>query len=366
MKWVGGAILLIVTIIFIVLAIFMFPWFTTKTEYNIETINDNNPDYWDDHLDGIEREWDETTYSLMDYEMQSSSKLDWDRDGQNDSTNSGKIKYDSSVKSGGWDGSYRDMAMEDYPVPGFLAGGSEQHNVYTYTYYMLLLSVILAVVGIILTLVAGLGKIKAIIPKILVGITIIFVVLAPLYFALALPPAISNDHEKLQAITSFGNQTVQEPEPPEGGSSIMGEANEKSEGGRVLSHITWGPELGWWLSIIAIFTCIITIAFIEGKAPPVSSTPDNMRTKYHEFDQRPRRRMDRGSSYEQEYIPPPSRRGRDDYYDDYGGGRDDYYDDYGSGYDYPPRRGPRRPPPPSQDYGRPPPRPLRRRPPPGY
>lgn len=364
MKWVGGAVLLIITIILLVMAIFMFPWFSTKTTYYRDRINDSDLEYWDEKLDGVERDWDETTYGLTDYEMKSSENLDWFRDGQNGSSNSGKIEYTSSVKSGGWDGSYRDMAMEDYPVPGYLAGGQEQLNVYTYTYYMIILAIILAVVGIICIIIAGFEKINALIPKIIVGITIIFVVLAPLYFALALPPAIKTDHEKLQDIkNAWGNETV--PAPPEGGSSIMGEANEKSEGGKILSHIDWGPELGWWLSIIAIFTCIITIAFIEGKRPVEPSTPDYVRRKYHEFDRPPKRPPKRstGTTYEQEYIPPPSQRGRSDGYydDDYGGARGgEYYDDH----DYvPPRSGPSAPPP-SPGYGRAPPRPPRRNRPP--
>ena len=59
MKWIGGAVLLIVTIILLIMAMFMFPWFKTKTEYNIDVINENSPEYWNQKADGIEHTWDD-------------------------------------------------------------------------------------------------------------------------------------------------------------------------------------------------------------------------------------------------------------------------------------------------------------------
>ena len=352
----------------------MFPWFTTKTTFNRENIGNSNMDYWADY-DNVERDWDKTTYWISDYEMESSVAMDWERNGMNTTSSSGRIEYASSAKDGGWEGSYSDMARSDHPVPGFLAGGDEQLNVYTYTYYLIIFSIIMAIVGIICAIVAGLGKMSPVVPKVIVGITAALVVIAPLYFALALPPAINGDFESLQDVSDpLGNRTAEAP--PQGGSSIMGEANERGESGTgALSHIEWGPELGWWLSIVAIFTTIVTIAFIEGKKPKPPTTPDHMKRKYHEFDDRPRPRgRDYPPTYDQEYIPPPSRRRSapaDDYYqDDYGGARrDDYYDrpPMRPGTVEQPRQGPR------DDYyddhgRRPPPprRPPRRRPPPSY
>jgi hypothetical protein len=347
MKWIGGVVLLIITMVMIIIAIFMFPWFSTKTEYNRQAIESSDLEYWEE-IGGYERDWDKSTYGLMDYEMKTSSTFT-----NGTSTNmtpmSGKIKYDSSVKDGGWSGSYQEMVQAGYPSPGFLAGGEEQLSLYSNTYYMLLFGVIMAIISLVFVIIAGMGKINAIIPKILVAITIIFVVLAPLYFALGLPPAIKKDHEKVQAILNPINATET---PSEGGSSIMGSANEKSGAGAILATIEWGPELGWWLSVVAIFMAIITIGFIEGKKPPVDSTPTQMHDKYHEYDEPPgRQRRGGGRGYDQDYIPPPSRRQR-------GRGGDDYYDDYDGGSAPPPPGG----------RGRPPPRPPRRNRPPqdGY
>jgi hypothetical protein len=351
MKWIGGVILLIITMILIVMAMFMFPWFSTKTEYHRVNIEESGLEYWE-KLGDIERDWDKSTYGLTDYEMESSTTLDWTRTGLNTTKSSGKISYDSSVKTGGWSGSYRDMVANDYPVPGFLAGGEEQLNLYTNTFYILVVGILMSVISLIFIIIAGLGKLKAIIPKILVGITIIFVVIAPLYYALGLPPAIKNDHEKVQLISATAGNATESPS--EGSSSIMGEANENSGDGQPLSSIKWGPELGWWLSVVAIFMAIITIGFVEGKQLPKDTTSDHMHDKYREFDEPPgrgrdRRRDSRGM-YDQEYIPPPSRRHR--------GRPDDYYDD--------PDRGSAPPPEPAGrgDRGPPPPRPPRRNRPP--
>ena len=372
MKWIGGAVLLIITIIILIMAMFMFPWFKTKTEYNIDKIDDNSPEYWNQKADGIEHAWDESIYYLEEYELKCSANRDWERDGGNNSASSGKIRYDTPVTKGGWDGSYRDMAAAGYPVQGYLAGGKQQSNVYNYTYYMVLLSIILSIVGIILVAVAGVGKISPTVPKVVVGVTVIFVVLAPLYFAFGLPPAIRGDDEELFKIQN-PLESRNHTSPAEGNEQIMGEGNEniKDDDGYtvILSTKSWGPELGWWLSVVAIFTAIITIGFIEGKTKPTDATPRNMRNRYHEFD-----RPEPGSRRDDDFYGPGGRdRGRDDYYNDYDRGRGgrDNYDDYDRG-DYPPPR--RRPPdqyssrgpPPSYDYGRPPPRPPRRgpRPPP--
>jgi hypothetical protein len=361
MKWIGGAVLLVITIILLIMSLFIFPWYTTETKYDVQSINDNNPDYWDEKLDGVEHEWDKSTYYIQHYELESSTNLDWTRNNENTSSNSGKIEYNSPVSEGGWDGSYRDMVKEDYPVPGYLVGGEEQLNVFNYTYYMLLLSIILTIVGIICIAIAGTGKITPTLPKVIVVIAAIFIVLAPVYFALGLPLAINTDFEEYQLINKPpGNATLDDDGPPEGGSSIMGEANERSDGGTILSKIEWGPGFSWFFAIGAIFTSIITLGFIEGKQPEPDTTPDTLKRRYHEFDTpydrstRRRQPSRRSVDYDQEYIPPPGKQ-RGGFYDDYGLDR-------GRGGGGPPPR------PPARRRSGPPPRPPRRgsRPPPGY
>ena len=376
MKWIGGVILLIITIILLITSMFMFPWFETKSKYHRNTINEKNPEYWDEKLGGLERDWDESIYYLQEYELKSSTNIDWQRTNQSTgATGSDKLEYNSPVKSGGWDGSYREMVETDYPVPGFLPGGNEQLNVYNYTYYMILLAFIMAIIAIIFIVISGLGKISPTAPKVITAITIIFVILSCLYFALALPYAIETDDEELQKLRDPLHETDHET-PPEAGGAVMGEANERSDDGTPLSKIEWSPGLGWWMVVGAIITSMISMLFMPIPEQPVETTPPHLRRKYHEFDETGRG-YDIGG-YDQEYIPPQRRQStaeyyEDDYYEPAPRGRerpgydshDMYSDDYARSRPPPQRR---RGPPPSHDYGRPAPRPpqRKRRPPPGH
>ena len=367
MKWIGGVILLIVTITLLVVAIFMFPWFSTKTNYERERINDVQPDYWEDNMGGMERDWDESTFYLQQYELKTSRPWDWGKNGSRESASSGMLQYNAAPEAGGWEGSYRSQVEAGYPKPGFLAGGNEQLAVYNFTYYMVLFAIILACVGIVFIILAGLEKMNAVVAKVLVGVIIVIVILAPLYFALALPPAIETDHNQLKKVDpSFQNNTKR---PPEAG-GIMGKANEKDDAsGGITSTTEFAPGIGWWLSIVAIFTTIITLGFVTGPGAASSARPDYSRKKYHEFDDvyDDQYRYDTGRDHGQ-----PSRRADEQYYeDDYHDRgrlreRDQYYDDYDRG-GHPPMRSPgpqgRAPPPTQQyDYGRPAPRPPRRQP----
>jgi hypothetical protein len=264
MKWIVGVILLIVSIILIILSIFMFPWFTTKTTYDRINIEEFCSHYWDDNLGGVERDWDESIYSLRSYELRSSRPVNWSGSSTSGGTSSGDLLYNSKPTAGGWDGTYQEMVDNNIPVAGFLPGGSEQLAIYNFVYYVLLISIVLALISIVLIILAGMEKIGALLPKIVVGITIIFVILAPLYFALALPPAIEADSKEYNSVKNPLNQNNTYRRPPEAG-GIMGEANEKDDdSGRITSTTEFAPATGWWMAIVAIFLTIITIAFVSG------------------------------------------------------------------------------------------------------
>lgn len=388
MKWIGGVILLIITIILLIVGAFFFPWFTTKTEYNREVIDNVNENYWDDKLSGVERDWDESTYHLQHYELETSRAWDWNKNGSKESKSSGKLLYNSAPEAGGWDGSYRSIVEAGYPPPGFMAGGNEQLSVYNFTYYMCIFAIIIACIAIIFVIIAGLEKISVLVPKILVGVAIILVILAPLYFALALPPAIEKDDKELFKVQdTYATNTTEHRRPPEAG-GIMGGAKERDEeSGDVTSKTDFAPEFGWWLAIGAIFTTIISVGFVTGPAPAGTTPPDYSRRRYHEFDQ-PDERYRFERDYERGYGSPPQsgaaryhedeyrKRSSKEYYETRNGAgdqygydeRSDYYDqDYDrSGYDYDRRA---RAPAPPQSPGYSPPPPPRRtrgyRPPPG-
>ncbi len=342
----------------------MFPWFVTKTNYYRDKIS---TEYWEENLGGVERDWDESTYYLQSYELRSSRPLNWSSSITSSSTTSGRMYYNSQPSSGGWDGSYQSINESGYPVDGFLVGGNEQMTVYNFTYYMLLLALVVSIISIILIAIAGMGKVNPTVPKVIVVVAIILVVFAPLYFALALPVAIDTDSREFHNVKHPLDSSSSYTKPAEAG-GIMGTANELDEQGLtrdIISKTEFSPGFGWWFCVAAIFTTIISIGFVSGKKPPeeVSMEERQLRKKYHEFDKQTQKgfrdQRQRDNGYYDDYQSQEYRnynRGRDYGYDDRY--RDDYYQEP-RGYN---RDGMDRgySPPPARDYGRPPPRPPRR------
>lgn len=366
MKWIGGVILLIITIVLLIIAVFMLPWFSTKTNYERERINENIPEYWEESLGGVERDWDESTYYMQSYEMKSSRPLNWSSSKAGGSTSSGKLHYNSDPSTGGWNGNFESMIKAGYPVQGFLPGGPEQLAVFNFTYYILIFSIIMSIICIVFIILGGLEKLGAIVPKVIVGITIIFVIITPLYFALALPPAIESDSKEYQKTMDPINFTASYNRPAEAG-GIMGEANEKDDKeNMVTAHTEFAPGLGWWLAVGAIFTTIITIGFVTGPGEGSPAEPENRYSsrKYHEFDRPYEKEREREQRYSESYYEEEDQyrsRDTDRYSDEY-----NYEDRYQSRRqaEYPEytRKAPyQRAPPPSHGFGRPPPRPPKRR-----
>ena len=341
MKWIGGFILMIITMVFLVIAIFMFPWYTTKTVYERDYINREYREYWDDNLDGMERDWDESTFYLQNYELRSSNAWDWGENGSTPRKSSGTLYYNSEPSAGGWDGSAEKIDDAGYPKTGFLPGGTEQLTVYNYTYYFEIISTILAIVSIIFVILAGIQKIRATIAKIIVVITAILVVIGPIYFAIMLPFAIDTDCEEIHKVQDpfEQNKTYESPAEADG---IWGTTNEKDPADRITATTDFTPGLGWWMAICAIFSSIITLVFISDPNEIKSTTPEHLKRKYHELDK--------------DYTP--------DQGPGYGdGGASRSYDrsslrETGGAYDYHGDDQTRRQPsaPPRYDYGRPPPR----------
>jgi hypothetical protein len=217
---------------------------------------------------------------------------------------------------------------------------------------------------------------------------IIFAILAPIYFAIFLPGAYEEDNDaqceivEEQYAAAGINDTFECPESPQAeGFMASAENTEADDNGteRVVSEEEWGPDIGWWMAVIAIFLAMFAFVCAEGKPKPPAPAP---RDEY--YDDAYDSRSGSPDPYDDGYGGRPPPRGPPargpppgGYYDDgYGGGPPPrgppggHYDDgYGGG---PPRRGPppRGPPPDYYDdgYGAPPPRrgPPPRGPPPDY
>jgi hypothetical protein len=326
-KWPVGVILMVVTIILLILSMIYFPWFTTRTEFHKDRIED-----WSEY--GYpEREYDEAQFGLQDYQLTSSDARDWDGDNNTDGDKSKIYNYNDKPDKGGWDGSYDDLKESNVTGP-VKYGGSAQLDIYNTIYLIVLITIICAIICIVIIPLAGLRKIPAAGAKAMIVITIIFVIISPLYFAIGLPDAIGNDYDKKGY------------EKPAEAGGIMGTADERDqETNLILTETEFGPGMGWWLAVIAIFLVIVSLGFVTSPAP-ASAPPLNPPPGY------------RDGEYDDGYGSPPPSRYRDPYSEPYGGG---------GGYG----------PPPSDPYGysdpydsRPPPPPRRvatarrRRPPP--
>lgn len=334
-KWPIGVILMVVTIVLLILTMIYFPWFTTKTEFHKERIED-----WSEYGEPP-REWDEQIYGLQDYQLKSSDARDWDGDNYTDGAKSKIYNYNDKPDKGGWDGSYDDMGDSGHEG-AWKYGGPAQLDVYNTIYLLTLISIICAIICIALIPLAGLKKIPPAAAKIMIVITIIFVIIGPLYFAIGLPDAIGTDYDKKGY------------ELPAEADGIMGSAKENDqETGLLISETEFAPGMGWWLAVIAIFLVIVSLGFVTSPAP-AAAPPLHPPPGYRE-----------GGGYDDPYgAPPPSPYG-DPYDDGYGSTGGGYgpqpSDPYGAPRDGG-RGGPPPPPPPPRRGAAP--RPRRRRPPP--
>jgi hypothetical protein len=349
-KWPVG-----VALAGIVIGIMFFameqPWFTVTIEYKPYA--------------GVDGHTTEGRYYLTQWEAEDKG-LD---------LKTGFISYDDDPIDGGWKGSYDD-------------GGQEaKYEVYQTTYYLVLLTMLMAALSAVTIAIAGLGYVTPVVPKLFCVLMIIFAILAPIYFAIFLPGAYEDDNDAFcermeeQYAASGANDTFECPDSPQAeGFMASAENTEADENGteRVTSEEAWGPGIGWWLAVIAIFLAMFSFVCAEGKPKPPAPAP---RDDYYDdpYDSRSGSPDPYADPYGSRPPPrgPPPRGPPPDYYDDgYGGGPPPrgppggYYDDgYGGG---PPPRGPppRGPPPDYYDdgYGGAPPprRPPPRGPPGGY
>lgn len=346
-KWYAGMVLSGIVIVGILISMMYYPWFSIETEYPPNSAVDSMT----------------VTYKLDEYEVSSIDDLAY-LEPRDRHVEAGTFQIKDAPEDGGWDGDYADFANSGRPA---------QLEVYINTYYLLLITIIIAVVTTILIPLAGLGKIP---PKAAIGVAIlmtVFAILGPIYYGIFMPIAFDNDMEEIyresKAAALASNQTsnITAPEPLQ---SVWGDSNNIDVYRQVgidgaQSH--WRPGLGWWIGIIMIFLAIVSIGMIEGPKRPGYGTDRYRDDAYGD------RRDD--YDYDDRRRPPPR---RDDYYDDYPPrdydrrgpprGRD-YYDDRPPGGRTPAYGGQGEwEPPPRQDdyYSRPPPPPQRRPPPPGY
>lgn len=122
-----------------------------------------------------------------------------------------------------------------------------QAKLYTNVYYIAIVTLVIAIISLICLILSGIGKLGIKIAGIKIGailllITMIFAIVAPVYFAVAVPGAMHED----SATWDKG---------------FMGSEEEAG------MKTTWGPGYGWYLAIVAFVLALIGMifTFIPGK-----------------------------------------------------------------------------------------------------
>ena len=134
--------------------------------------------------------------------------------------------------------------------------------VYSNTFYIAIVALVLGIIGLITAVMAGIGKLSAKIVTIFLLLTMIFAVVAPVYFAVALPGAMDEDWSGGwdKGFWDSGEETSVEP----------------ITGTEYTSTYTIGPGYGWYLAIVAFVFALIglIITVIPGKkAVPAPVAP---------------------------------------------------------------------------------------------
>lgn len=117
-----------------------------------------------------------------------------------------------------------------------------QAKLYTNVYYIAIVTLVVAIISLICLILSGIGKLGIKIGAILLIITMIFAIVAPAYFAAAVPGAMHED----DATWDKGFMGSEE------------EAGVKT---------TWGPGYGWYFAVVAFVLALIgmIITLVPGK-----------------------------------------------------------------------------------------------------
>jgi hypothetical protein len=115
----------------------------------------------------------------------------------------------------------------------------EMKDVYDTAYYMVISALATAIISLVCLCVTGMGKIRPETCVIFLTITLILTAIAPVYFATALPNALEASRNTSGLLWTRGFKGISEH-----------------------GSVSWGPGVGWYLSIIA-FVFVVVIVFIQ-------------------------------------------------------------------------------------------------------
>lgn len=379
-KWPIAMVLFIIAGVLLVLSWLVFPIYYVETEGYVDPKDTGDRDQYESFTVTEE-------YYLDHYQASSSSQLmfDTNEDGKADSTKSPEYNYQDKVvttdsktsNNYGWGGSVSQN------------GQPEKRNLYEYSFYVMIGSLVIAGLLLIIVPLGGFRILPGIIGKILGVILILICIVYPLILGIFLSGAYEDDATSYYKLQS-GFKAKEEVKV---GDSFMGAEESRSiggveyrystdinnvqtENGRYLpedpakrtydpyfgsavaagySHdkntnstknvtsiwvdkISFGPDVGWFLAIGAIFCAIAGWALTDQNPPKEDyaqpkSRKDNFREDYN-GDQYGRDQYGQGDQYGRGsggYDDPYARQGGGNQYDDnYGRGRPPQ-DPYGGG-----------------------------------
>ena len=249
-KWIAGTIMAILVLVLLLMS-FTYPLFSIDKELD----------------DG---EWDRIEFGFREYQFRSSNTtFDTNNSGTNDSKSSERYEYNEKPREGGWDGSSEEIvnATKKYlnnsseqrfrPI-----GGREQLKVLNTFYMTTMAGMILAALSIVMLALGGLKKLTAALPTLVCSLLVICMMFGPIYLAWYFPKAINSDINGLKAVSGTGETGY---DPIENLTGFMGSERLSFGRGKTLT-IDYGPDMGWFMTIGAIFLSIGVIACVEGRS----------------------------------------------------------------------------------------------------
>lgn len=154
----------------------------------------------------------------------------------------------------------------------FYIGGFSTPAVYTFTALLMILALIFAslmVTALIITLINK--NIKSRSPLLFGVLAIIFCLLAPIVFMIALPGAMKADAEKR---AEDSGEDYEEPDRDDPTKSFFGSYEEIENDSHSISTTksNWGGDIGWVLSFVSFSFLVISVALVKPRktAPPPS------------------------------------------------------------------------------------------------
>ena len=195
-------------------------------------------------------------------------------------TSEGTIEY--SIKGPKYEFDYPEVSLledEDETYDWDETNLDETENVFGVLNGLLITSIIILIIALILNVLSGQGFLSVNFGIIFIVIGLIFVLIIPIYFAIALPVAFKEDTD--------GGEFQSDSVSLKVSGFIGSDSDTFSEGDNSMKlSVSWYPTVGWFLSLIAmIIQCIVLRSLIAKKRNFPSPIPKDQHPYYTQPNQ---------------------------------------------------------------------------------